>query len=53
MEDNILEVKNLTKYFPVQGGSLRVQNRYVKAVDDVSPKARDSLISTYVVPLHL
>lgn len=36
MEDNILEVKNLTKYFPVQGGSLKVQNRYVKAVDDVS-----------------
>ena len=37
MEDKILlNVKNLKKYFPVSGGFLQKEKKYVKAVDDVS-----------------
>lgn len=36
MDDIILEVKNLKKYFPVQNSSLKTGPQYVKAVDDVS-----------------
>lgn len=36
MDDIILEVKNLKKYFPVQKSSLKAGPQYVKAVDDVS-----------------
>ena len=37
MEDKILlNVKNLKKYFPVTGGFLQKEKKYVKAVDDVS-----------------
>ena len=37
MEDKILlNVKNLKKYFPVSGGFLGREKKYVKAVDDVS-----------------
>lgn len=36
MDDIILEVKNLKKYFPVQKSSLKAGTQYVKAVDDVS-----------------
>lgn len=37
MEDKILlNVKNLKKYFPVSGGFLNREKKFVKAVDDVS-----------------
>lgn len=35
-EDNILEVKNLKKYFPIKGGFLGAEKGSVKAVDDVT-----------------
>lgn len=35
-EDNLLEVYNLKKYFPIQKGFLRLKVGDVKAVDDVS-----------------
>src|SRR5512140_4022175 len=35
-EKNLLEVKGLKKYFPIQKGLLRRTVGYVKAVDDVS-----------------
>src|SRR4030067_2019725 len=34
--DNLIEVKNLVKYFPVRGGILQRTVAQVKAVDDVS-----------------
>ena len=34
--DNLIEVKNLVKYFPVRGGVLQRVQAWVKAVDDVS-----------------
>ncbi len=36
MADNLIEVRNLKKYFPVYGGVLRRVQAWVKAVDDVS-----------------
>jgi len=36
MADNIIEVKNLKKYFPIKGGFFGGVTGYVKAVDDVS-----------------
>ena len=36
MTENLLEVRNLTKYFPVYGGMLRRVQGWVKAVDNVS-----------------
>lgn len=36
MTDNILEIKNLKKYFPVKRRGIFEERRYVKAVDDVS-----------------
>ena len=36
MENNILEVKNLQKYFPIKSGVLQRTVGHVKAVDDVS-----------------
>ena len=36
MTENLLEVRNLTKYFPVHGGVLRRVQGWVKAVDNVS-----------------
>lgn len=35
-QDNILEAKNIKKYFPIKGGILKRTIGYVKAVDDVS-----------------
>ncbi|MBU2700786.1 oligopeptide/dipeptide ABC transporter ATP-binding protein [Sporomusaceae bacterium BoRhaA] len=35
-QDNILEIKNLKKYFAIHGGLLKKVVGYVKAVDDVS-----------------
>src|SRR5512140_1755185 len=35
-ENNLLEVKGLKKYFPIQKGLLRKTVGYVKAVDDVN-----------------
>ena len=34
--DNLIEVHNLVKYFPVRGGALQRVHGWVKAVDDVS-----------------
>lgn len=34
--DVLLEIKNLTKYFPVKKGLLGSRKQYVKAVDDIS-----------------
>jgi peptide/nickel transport system ATP-binding protein/oligopeptide transport system ATP-binding protein len=34
--DNLIEVKNLKKYFPVHGGIMRRVQAWVQAVDDVS-----------------
>ncbi len=34
--ENLIEVKNLVKYFPVKGGILQRTQGWVKAVDDVS-----------------
>ena len=34
--DNLIEVRNLVKYFPVRGGVLQRVQGWVKAVDDVS-----------------
>ena len=34
--NNLIEVKNLVKYFPVKGGILQRTQAWVKAVDDVS-----------------
>jgi len=34
-EDNILEVKNLVKYFPVKNDFMKKKDLFVKAVDDV------------------
>jgi oligopeptide/dipeptide ABC transporter ATP-binding protein len=36
MSDNLLEVRNLRKYFPIKRGVLSRVRDYVKAVDDVS-----------------
>ncbi len=36
MEENILELKNIKMYFPIQSGLLKKVIGYVKAVDDVS-----------------
>lgn len=36
MDELLLEVKNLTKYFPVTSGFIKKKTEYVKAVDDVS-----------------
>jgi oligopeptide transport system ATP-binding protein len=36
MPENLLEVRNLRKYFPVRGGVLSRISDYVQAVDDVS-----------------
>ncbi len=36
MPENLLEVRNLRKYFPIRGGVLSRVSDYVKAVDDVS-----------------
>jgi len=36
MSETVLEVKNLSKYFPIRGGVLRRVIGYVKAVDQVS-----------------
>ena len=36
MTENLLEVKNLVKYFPVRGGVFSRVRNYVKAVDDIS-----------------
>jgi oligopeptide/dipeptide ABC transporter ATP-binding protein len=36
MEENILELKNIKMYFPIQSGLLKKVVGYVKAVDDVS-----------------
>jgi peptide/nickel transport system ATP-binding protein len=36
MSNNIIEVKNLKKYFPVKDGSTRKNKKYLKAVDGVS-----------------
>jgi len=36
MQDTVLEVKNLKKYFEIRGGLLNQVTGYVKAVDDVS-----------------
>ena len=38
--DNLIEVKNLTKYFPVRGGLLQRVQGWVKAVDGVSFQIR-------------
>ena len=35
-DDNLIQVKNLVKYFPVHGGLLKRVQAYVQAVDDVS-----------------
>lgn len=35
-QDNLLEVKNLKKYFPIRSGLLQQVTGFVKAVDDVS-----------------
>ncbi|MUV37245.1 Glutathione import ATP-binding protein GsiA [Lentibacillus sp. JNUCC-1] len=39
-QDDILRVKNIKKYFPINGGILRRPVNYVKAVDDVSFSVR-------------
>lgn len=36
MSENLLEVRNLTKYFPVKGSFFRRSHEYVHAVDDIS-----------------
>ena len=36
MSDNLVEVRNLKKYFPIKKGVFRSTVRYVKAVDDIS-----------------
>lgn len=36
MQNNILEVKNLKKYYPIKGNVLKKEKQYVKAVDDIS-----------------
>ena len=36
MTGNLLEVKNLVKYFPVRGGVFSRVRNYVRAVDDIS-----------------
>ena len=36
MTENLLEVKNLVKYFPVRGGVFSRVRNYVKAVDGIS-----------------
>lgn len=36
MRNNLVEVNNLKKYFPIKGGLLGFQKSHVKAVDDVS-----------------
>jgi len=36
MDDNIIEVKNLKKYYPVSSGLFSKVKYYVKAVDDIS-----------------
>lgn len=36
MAENLIEVRNLKKYFPVHGGVLKRVQAWVKAVDDVS-----------------
>ncbi len=36
MQDNLLEVRNLKKYFPIRSGLLQQVTGFVKAVDDVS-----------------
>ena len=36
MSENLLEVHNLRKYFPIKRGVLSRVSDYVKAVDDVS-----------------
>jgi oligopeptide/dipeptide ABC transporter ATP-binding protein len=36
MAENLIEVRNLKKYFPVRGGVLRRVQAWVQAVDDVS-----------------
>ncbi|MED5578764.1 MAG: dipeptide ABC transporter ATP-binding protein [Nitrospinota bacterium] len=36
MTENLLEVKNLVKYFPVRGGVFSRVRNYVRAVDDIS-----------------
>lgn len=38
MKNNIVEVKNLKKWFPITGGLLNKTRSYLKAVDDVSFK---------------
>ncbi len=35
-QENLLEVKNLKKYFPVKSDFLKKTSKWVKAVDDVS-----------------
>ena len=34
--ENLIEVRNLVKYFPVRSGALQRVSGHVKAVDDVS-----------------
>ena len=41
MSDSLLEVKNLTKYFPIRGGVFKKTTGYVHAVDDVSLTIRE------------
>lgn len=36
MQNNILEVKNLKKYYPIKGNVLKKKKQYVKAVDNIS-----------------
>lgn len=36
MSENIIEVSNLKKYFPIKKGLLKKNSGYVKAVDDIS-----------------
>ncbi len=36
LNDNLIEVKNLKKYFPIKSGVMKKTTGYVKAVDDVS-----------------
>jgi len=36
MAENLLEVNNLKKYFPVKAGIFKRTVDYVKAVDDIS-----------------